>query len=314
MVVYGMSLQQLRYLIALDEHRHFGHAAAASHVAQPTLTTQLRKLEEELGVQLFDRSAHPVEPTPIGERIVAQAHSVLSEVNVLEGLVRHETAELTGTFTIGIIPTLAPYLLPLFISSFAAGHPEVHLEIRELESERIIAELLAGRLDFGLLVTPLEERQLREINLFYEPFLVFASPTEPIHRHASLLPTHLHHEDLWILEQGHCFRNQVLNICGAQPTAADRNFSFQAGSIETLKNMVRRNPGYTMIPEMSVHPTLDRAFVKRFADPQPAREVSLVVHRNFSRERLVRKLADSIHAAVPPSLRRPERYLGIDWR
>lgn len=316
-----MSLQQLRYLIALDDFRHFGKAAAHCFVAQPTLTTQFKKLEEELGVQLIDRKASPLRPTAVGSKVIAQARVILDDVAGLKSMVKEETESLAGTYVLGIIPTLAPYLLPLFIKSFAVQHPEIRLIIREMESELIMEGLKRKQIDVGLLVTPLEEKQLREIVLFYEPFLIYAAPEEDILQQHPLLPDHVNRNDLWILQQGHCFRNQVLNICNSetggdigQAETDNRAFTFQAGSIETLKNMVRSNLGYTIIPEMSVNPTVDKEHVKRFADPQPAREVSLVVSKSFAREQLLVELRKAILAVVPEDFRKNERYVGVAWR
>ncbi|TXF90130.1 hydrogen peroxide-inducible genes activator [Neolewinella aurantiaca] len=311
-----MSLQQLRYLLALDDLRHFSLAAKHCFVAQPTLTTQLKKLEDELGVQLIDRKANPLRPTPIGEKVIAQARIILEDVAGLEALLREETGSLAGTYVLGIIPTLAPYLLPLFLQSFTSRFPDVHLVIREMQSEEIMEGLKRGKVDLGLLVTPLEDKQLREIILFYEPLQVYAAPNEPILDKTPLLPEHVNQEELWIMEQGHCFRNQVLNICNfkSDSPSPDRAITFQAGSIETLKNMVRNNLGYTIVPEMSVHPNLDKDYVKSFADPQPAREVSLVVSKAFSREQLIAELRKAILAVVPDRFRKNERYVGIAWR
>lgn len=310
-----MTLQQLRYIIALDTHRHFGRAAASCFVAQPTLTLQVKKLEDELELQLFDRSASPVAPTPLGEKVLFQARAVLNEVKALKNLLGEETNKLAGTFTLGIIPTLAPYLLPLFVQSFAEEHPEVKLRIKEMQSEEIIAGLLKNDLDLGLMVTPLDEKQLREIVLFYEPFLIYASPEEDILQQSPLLPDHVQRKDLWILQQGHCFRNQVLNICdGAVDASIRPNFSFEAGSIETLKNMVRFNLGYTIIPEMSINPQLDQQHIKRFAEPQPAREVSIVVNKNFAREKLLIQLRKAILSVTPDSFQKNERFVSVAWR
>ncbi|MEM9526669.1 MAG: hydrogen peroxide-inducible genes activator [Bacteroidota bacterium] len=317
-----MTLQQLRYLIALDDHRHFGRAAKACFVAQPTLTTQVRKLEDELGQQIFDRASKPLRPTPLGQKILAQARVVLDEVAGLENMLEQETNQLSGTYTLGIIPTLAPYLLPLFVHPFSSKFPEVKLIIREMQSEQIIEGLQRQQLDLGLLVTPLEEKHLREIVLFHEPFLIYASPQEEILQQTPLLPEHLKQKDLWLLEQGHCFRNQVLNICSSRQNLSPAGeagrtnvpFTFQAGSIETLKNLVRHNLGYTIIPEMSVHPELDRDHVKRFAEPQPAREVSLVVHKTFSREQLIKELRQEILGVIPPGFRKENRYFSVNWR
>lgn len=294
-------------------------------MAQPTLTTQLKKLERHLGAQLFDRKATPICPTPLGAKVIAQARVIMAEVSGLEALLSTETSSLAGTYQLGIIPTLAPYLLPLFIQSFSQRFPEIRLVIKEMQSEQIMEGLSRNQLDLGLLVTPLEEKQLREIVLFYEPFLIYASPEEDILRQSPLLPDHVQQKDLWILEQGHCFRNQVLNLCtyeGDLSTSKlhesvvrpSKSFTFQAGSIETLKNLVRNNLGYTIIPEMSVHPDLDAQLVKRFAEPQPAREVSLVVNKTFAREQLLVELRKAILEVVPAGFRKNERYVGVAWR
>jgi LysR family hydrogen peroxide-inducible transcriptional activator len=289
-------------------------------VAQPTLTTQLKKLETYLGAQLFDRKATPICPTSLGAKVIAQARVIMAEVSGLEALLSTETSSMAGTYQLGIIPTLAPYLLPLFIQSFSERFPEIRLVIKEMQSEQIMEGLRRNQLDLGLLVTPLGEKQLREIVLFYEPFLIYASPEEDILRQSPLLPDHLQQKDLWILEQGHCFRNQVLNLCAYNPDLSEsvvrpsKSFTFQAGSIETLKNLVRNNLGYTIIPEMSVHPTLDAKLVKRFAEPQPAREVSLVVNKTFAREQLLIELRKAILEVIPVDFKKNERYVGVAWR
>ncbi|PHI19316.1 hypothetical protein CEQ90_13235 [Lewinellaceae bacterium SD302] len=315
-----MTLQQLRYLLALDHHRHFGRAAASCFVGQPTLTIQLQKLEEELNVQLFDRKAKPIAPTSLGITVIAQARAIMNEVDVLKALLDEESDSVEGEYTLGIIPTLSPYLLPLFIKQFIDAFPQVKLRIKELQSEDIIAGLERKTIDVGLLVTPLEERHLREIVLFYEPFLIYASPEEDILQKKPLLPDHVQREDLWVLQQGHCFRNQVLNICDAETytgkagSSALPNLSFEAGSIETLKHMVRNNLGYTIIPELAVDPVVDARLVKRFAEPQPAREVSLVVNKTFSKEQLLVELRERILAVVPPEFRKNDRFMGVRWR
>lgn len=327
-----VTLQQLRYLIALDDCRHFGRAAEQCFVAQPTLTTQIKKLESSLNVQLLDRSKNPIKPTIVGQKVIAHARIVLDDVKALHAAIYEETAALKGRYVLGIIPTLAPYLLPLFIQDFSLQFPEIELVIQELQSEQIIEGLQRNQIDIGLLVTPLEERQLREIALFYEPLLVYAAPSEAILKQSPLLPADLDHRDLWLLQQGHCFRNQVLNLCQGRGerditpstnygTATSlvknehtRSFTFQAGSIETLKNMVKNNLGYTIVPEMSIDDKLDKLHLKRFADPQPAREVSLVVNKTFAREKLLVELRKAILKVVPSNFKKNERFMSVVWR
>ncbi len=309
-----MTIQQLRYLIALDEQRHFGQAAKSCFVAQPTLTLQVKKLEEELGVIVFDRSSNPIQPTLLGYRIVAQARRVIEEVANLETLVANHSDSMEGIFSVGVIPTLSPYLLPRFIQNFSSRFPDTQLRFREMRSEKIIEELRKGSLDIGLLVTPLKERQLREIPLFYEPFLLYASEGEEILQRTPLLPDNLDRKDLWILQEGHCFRNQVLNLCEKSPIPPAGNFHFEAGTVETLKNLVRGNMGYTIIPELSVNPATDASYTRRFADPQPSREVSLVVNRNLNRETLLTELRKAILSVVPREFRKNDHFKTIEWR
>ena len=309
-----MTLQQLRYLVALDEYRHFGKAARACFVSQPTLTLQLKKLEDELDTVLFDRSANPVQPTLLGYQVVAHARLILEEVTNLETLVSSHSDSMDGIFSVGVIPTLSPYLLPRFLQGFARRFPDTQLRFREMRSEEIIDELRKGSLDIGLLVTPLEERQLREIPLFYEPFLIYAAPGEEIMERSPLLPDHVNRKDLWILQEGHCFRNQVLNLCEKSPVPPTGNFHFEAGTVETLKNLVRGNMGYTIIPELSVNPEHDGPYTRRFADPQPSREVSLVVNRNLSRETLLTEIRKAILSVVPAAFRKNDRYKRVEWR
>lgn len=310
-----MTLQQLHYVVALDAHRHFVKAAESCFVAQPTLTLQVKKLEQELGLTLFDRSIQPLVPTPMGELFVLRARQILRDVGSLKELVTQEKNDLKGTYRLGVIPTLAPYLLPRFLKDFSDQHPDIQLEIRELTTDNILSGLKTDTLDLGLLVTPTEEAQLREIPLFYEPFWVYASLDESILQNETISPDDLTTDGLWLLQQGHCFRNQVLNLCNEQRLTPSQNrFSFESGSIETLKNMVKSNLGYTLVPELSLQMKEDETFVRRFTDPQPAREVSLVVHSGFTKELLIDRLRESILRHTPEHFKKNERIVRVKWR
>ena len=310
-----MTIQQLQYIVALDEYRHFVRAAESCFVAQPTLTLQVKKLEEEIGVAIFDRSAHPITPTQMGEKFIGKAREILREVQSLKNLVNEERNALSGTYRLGVIPTLAPYLLPIFLKEFSDAHPEIQLEIKELQSEEIIQRLNQGKLDMAILATPLEENGLREIPLFYESFLVYAHPEHPILEKKKLSAKELDDNGLWVLDQGHCFRNQVLNICEkAGQLNASSQLSFESGSIETLKNMIKGYSGYTLIPELAVDFDRDDTFIRRFQSPQPAREISLVVHNSFSKDLLLQHLRKSILDQVPDSFLKNEKYSAINWR
>lgn len=292
-----MTLQQLEYIVALDTHRHFTHAAEACHVTQPTLTMQVRKLEEEIGAQLFDRRTQPVRPTDMGEHFIAQARVVLREAGQLMDLVDELEAGLAGAYRIGVIHTLAPYLLPLFLPRFAEGHPDVRLTIDERKTSRILKGLRRGELDVGILVTPVNADDIEEIPLFNEPFLAYLPPGHKLARKKRLQRADIRDQALWVLGEGHCFREQTLSLCDRPSAGGNENLLYESGSIETLKRMVRSGSGMTLVPELSVCPEDPR--VRRFMDPEPVRQVSLVVRKPFVRRKLLEELSRCIRQAVP---------------
>lgn len=297
-----MTLQQLSYLAALDEHRHFVRAAAACHVTQPTLTMQLKKLEEELDVELFDRRSQPVRPTEVGRHVVAQARVVLREAAQLQALVDELHEGFSGTYRIGVIHTLAPYLVPLFLPGFAATHNDVQLVIDERKTSRILKGLRRGELDLGLMVTPVDAPDLEEVPLFQEPFVAYVPEGDALVRKRTLERDDLLGKPLWVLGEGHCFREQALNLCDRANSGGLANVRYESGSIETLKQLVRHGDGVTLVPELSVQP--GDPHVRRFKAPEPVRQVSLLVRRPFVRRRLLEELAQNIRRAVPRSMLR----------
>ena len=309
-----MTLQQLKYILALDKHRHFVKAAESCHVAQPTLTLQVKKLEEEVGMVLFDRSTQPLQPTPFGESFIQKASRVLGEMEELKTLVKQDRNQMEGEFRVGVIPTLAPSLLPLFISDFIESHPNTRLIIEELQSHRIMEQLENKQLDMGLMATPLHESNLREIPLFYEPFLIFTDQKNPLLKEYTVNSSQLKPEGLWILKQGHCFRNQTLNICEFDVSEQHRNLVMEGGTIETLKEMVRKVSGYTLIPELSYNSKNDQRNVRYFDEPQPVREVSIVVHKHFTKEKLITEMRKSILANTPEHFKKNTRFQKVEWR
>ncbi len=310
-----MTIQQLQYIVALDTHRHFVRAASSCHVTQPTLTLQVKKLEEQMGVQIFDRTTQPLTVTEMGEKVIQKARRVLREVNQLREMVNKDKNQMAGTFRLGVIPSLSPYLLPLFLRHFSQLHPHTRLEINELQSEAIIEGLDSDTLDIGLLVTPLHESSIREIKLFYEPFLLFAHPLHPLLGRELVSPQDLTEDDLWVMSQGHCFRDQILNLCQmAAQNPSGKNIRFEGGSIETLKNMIRNISGYTLIPEMAYEPRQESSQVRRFEAPEPAREVSLVVHNSFTKELLLQELKASVLAVTPDHMRKNTSFVAVNWR
>jgi LysR family hydrogen peroxide-inducible transcriptional activator len=282
-------------------------------VTQPTLTLQVQKLEDEMGTLIFDRSRHPIAPTPTGEMIIAKARQILRESKQLKELVNLEKDTMSGSFRLAVIPTIAPYLMPLFLKDFTSKFPDTHLQIKEMESEEIIQALKNDFLDIGIMATPLEESTLREIPMYNEPFLIYSSENHSLYQKSHLKPENLPMRGLWLLNQGHCFRNQVLNICEEKKNETS-SFSYESGSIETLKNMVRSNMGYTLVPELSVIDELNSPKIQRFESPEPVREISLVVHNSFTKETLIEKIRESILPNIPANFQKGKRFNKVKWR
>ncbi|HRN37647.1 MAG TPA: LysR substrate-binding domain-containing protein [Flavobacteriales bacterium] len=302
-----MTIQQLQYIVAIDEHRHFGRAAEACFVTQPTLSSMVKKLEEELDVVLFDRSRSPVVSTADGEMIVQQARAVLKEVEVLRTMADSTRQDQNGDLRIGMIPTLAPYLLPLFLGGLLERYPGIRLSVEELTTAEIIDRLVHGRLDVGLLATPLGVAGLREEPLFNERFLLYVSPQEGIGRKQYVLPSEINADRLWLLEEGHCLRSQVLDLCQLRERgAAGGRFAYVSGSIEALMRMVDAQGGLTVVPELATvgMPLAREAGVRAFKAPVPVREISLVSYRHSVKGQLLQMLKDAVQTAVRPHLKR----------
>ena len=305
-----MNLQQLEYIVALDIHRNHARAAGHCHVTQPTLSMMVRKLEDELGVKIFEKS-QPLKPSPAGEIIISRARQILQEVKNLKEFVRSEKDSIEGEYRLGVIPTLAPYLLPRFLNAFLQEHPETSFTVTEMQTGEIIRDLKAGRLDIGILVTPVDDREIREIPVFYEPILLYTSEELKYYRQDRVNVKTLTTENLLLLEEGHCFRGQVMNLCPAKGKRSHRQLNYQSGSFETLKAMVDNHYGYTLIPELAVDTR--RKQVKHFTAPEPVREVSLVVHHGFVKQMLITKLRDAILKSIPPHFKKNDRYVRVRW-
>ena len=302
-----MTLVQLEYVVAVDSWRHFATAAEKCFVTQPTLSMQIQKLEEELGLKIFDRSKQPVVPTEPGQAIIEQARKILHERDHLLEVVEHRKGQLRGELRIGIIPTLAPYLLPLFVQPFTKKYPQVRLVVHEMMTELIIDRLRQGKIDAGILVTPLQESGISEHVLFYEELMAYVSKKNAVYEKSYVLPQDIDPNKLWLLEEGHCFRSQIVNLCELQKMSRERShFDYEAGSIETLRRMVEMNDGITIIPELATldMPARQQQLLRPFRKPAPLREVSLVVHRNLVKQRLINMLRDEILATVPEKVRK----------
>lgn len=288
-------------------HRHFAEAAAHCHVTQPTLSMQVHKLEQELGIKLFDRSKQPVIPTEAGKDIIRQAKKVLAEVSVIDDIVQTRKDVLKGQLKVGIIPTLAPYLLPLFVQSFTRKYPQVKLVVNEMTTDFLIERLREGKIDVAILVTPLQEPGIREYNLFYEELLAYVSKKNSLYDKQYVLSKDIDPQKLWLLEEGHCFRSQIVNLCELRKAGKEGTlFEYEAGSIETLRRMVEVNDGITILPELA---TMDlkasqTQLLRKFKNPPPMREVSLVVHRDYMKKRMIELLRQEIIASIPEKIRK----------
>ncbi|MEI5986192.1 MULTISPECIES: hydrogen peroxide-inducible genes activator [Sphingobacterium] len=297
-----MTLVQLEYIIAVDTYRSFVAAAEKCYVTQPTLSMQIQKLEESLGVKIFDRSRQPVVPTEIGEKILEQARTVLTESKKINELLQTEKGELTGELRIGVIPTVAPYLLPAVISNFLKKHDKLKLQIWEYTTEQIVQELKLGTLDCGLLSTPIHDSSINEIPLFYETFVAYVSEKSSLYQKKILSAEEIADEKLWLLNEGHCMRGQVLNICNYKHNQSkEGSFDYNTGSVETLKRMVDLNGGMTILPELSISNYDEDQLqnVRYFRAPEPVREISIVTPQNYVKKQAINLLKNEILQLVP---------------
>ncbi len=299
-----MTIVQLEYAVAVDTYRSFVLAAEKCFVTQPTLSMQIQKLEEQLDVKLFDRSRQPVIPTEIGIEIIEQARILLQESYKIKEIIEERKGELAGELKIGVIPTIAPYLLPQVIGGFMDKYPKVKLVISELTTESIIQKLKVNLIDCGILATPLDENSLNERPVFYENFVSYISKHSPIFKKKAITTNDLDIDNLWLLNEGHCMRNQVLNIC-KHKNSNDAKLEYNTGSIETLIKMVDLNDGITILPELSLQDfsvkQLDK--VRYFKSPEPSREVSIVTNKNFIKKRVIDALEQEILHAIPKRMK-----------
>lgn len=293
-----MTLQQFEYILALDKTRHFVRAAELCGVTQPTLSAMVQKLEDEIDCKIFDRSRQPIESTEIGKQILKQAQVIIYHVNQLKEGVRNEKDSLSGTLNLAIIPTIAPYLLPQFIASFRTMYPNITLKVTELHTETIIEKLRVAEIDMAILSTPLDDQKILEVPLYYERFVAYISPREPIYERTELSASDMPLDRLWVLEEGHCLRNQVFNFCHEKPT---HNSTYEAGSIDTLVKIVDINGGYTVIPELHIDLLSEKQKLnlREIVNPEANREISVVIRHDFVREGVLNAVADCVKQIIP---------------
>ena len=312
-----ITLTQLEYIVAIDEYRHFATAAEKCFVTQPTLSMQIKKLEDELGVIIFDRSRQPVVPTDLGAKLIEQARMTLSATQRIKEIIQEEQQEVEGTLKIGIIPTLAPYLLPVFIGPYIRKYPAVKVEVEELVSEEIIRRLKRDMLDVGLFVTPYHDEKIVERPVFYEEMLLYAHPDSELLKKKEVGHEDIVTSDIWMLGNGHCFRNQVVNLC-EMSASQHKNlpFEFESNSLETLMRIVDVEGGFTLIPELALQymSPEKKKQVRSIANTKPLREVSVIYSRHFTKQRLITLLCDEIKSVVPAHMLKRDRGMIVEWK
>lgn len=312
-----ITLTQLEYIVAVDTFRHFGRAAENCFITQPTLSMQIKKLEEDLEVIIFDRSKQPLIPTDVGRRIIDQARIALQESQKINSIIKEHKNLISGELKIGIIPTLAPYLLPLFIGNYKRKFPNINIRVEELTTAIIIDHLHRDLLDVGILVTPLKEDRINEKPIFYEGMLLYVHDDHRLATKENIKLKDIATPEIWLLSDGHCFRDQVINLCsfkGATNTALP--FHFESGSLETIMNIVDKEGGLTIIPELATLGMSESRFdhVRTFDDINPLREVSLVYSRHFAKYKLIELLWKEIVASMPEKLLQKNRGTIVEWR
>jgi len=292
-----MNLQQLEYIVAVDNERSFSRASEQCHVTQPTLSMMIQKLESEYDIKIFDRSKHPVAPTETGKALIAQARLIIQEVERIKELVQEKKNTIAGELQVGIIPTIAPYLLPLFLNDFADKYPNIRLKVSELVTEDILQKLDEGKLDAGILVSPDDNRLFNNFPLYFEPFVVYSARQFD---KEYLMAEDINPNDLLLLEESHCFRSQIIQFCELRDKK-ENMIEFTSGSLETLRNLADKDLGITILPELSTlqFSDADRHKIRRFASPEPFRVVSLMTRRDFVKKRMIKAFSDEIVAHIP---------------
>jgi LysR family hydrogen peroxide-inducible transcriptional activator len=295
-----MTITQLQYVLAVAEHKNFTLAAEKCFVTQPTLSMQIQKIEEELKVQIFDRSKKPIQLTEIGQKIVNQAKNIVIEADRIKDIVERQKGFIGGEFRLGIIPTIMPTLLPMFLNNFIKKYPKVKLIIEELNTDEIILRLKKGHLDAAIAATPLEDEKIKEIVLYYEPFVAYIPTSFAISQKNEIEVSDLNLDDILLLQDGHCFRDGILNLCKTQDINASNSFQLESGSFETLIKLADEGLGTTLLPYLH---TLDlkekdKSKLRHFKEPKPAREVSLIYPKNELKIHIIDALKNTISGVV----------------
>lgn len=295
-----MTITQLKYVLAVAEHRNFTKAAHKIFVTQPTLSMQIQKLEDELEIQIFDRTKKPIELTGVGKKIVEQAKNIVNESERMQDVVDQEKGYIGGTFKLGIIPTVMPTLLPMFLRNFTNRYPKVQLKIEELNTDEIITKINDGYLDAAIAATPLEHEKIKEKPLYYEPFVGYIPQNHRLGTKEKLAITDLDLHDILLLEDGHCFRDGIINLCKNSKNNGEDRFQLESGSFETLVKLADEGLGMTLLPYLhTLDITSDKAKnLKFFKEPSPAREISLIYGKSELKMQIITALHNSISGVI----------------
>ncbi|MDR1601259.1 MAG: hydrogen peroxide-inducible genes activator [Tannerella sp.] len=302
-----MNIQQLEYIIAVDKYRHFAKAADDCRITQPTLSMMIQKLEEELDVKIFDRTKHPVEPTVVGKQIIDQAHVSLKHFRQIKYLVENEQQTTKGCFALGIIPTIATYLVPVLLSR--QDETDIELTLKEYTTTDLIDRILKGELDGGLLAGPLNHPELAEYPVYYEKFYAYVSPQDRRSSEKEIDLSEIDINDIWLLENVHCLRGQIERLCRMKKKASAGNASvkYESGSIDTLIHIVDYNQGITIIPELHAMGLSEekQENLRAFKNSTAVREVSLIVSRDYVRKSMLNVILKLVKSVVPRSMQDP---------
>lgn len=295
-----MTITQLKYVLAVAEHKNFTKASQHTFVTQPTLSMQIQKLEEELDILIFNRSKKPISLTPVGEKIVAQAKSIVNEADRMQDIVDQAKGFIGGEFKLGIIPTIMPTLLPMFLKNFTNRYPKVQLKIEELTTDEIVTRLQDGHLDAAIAATPLLEEKVKERVLYYEPFVGYIPQGHSLFEKKKLEVEDIDIDDLLLLEDGHCFRDGVMNLCKNKGAGIQESFQLQSGSFETLIKLSHEGLGMTLLPYLHAAELNEnqKQQLRYFKEPSPAREVSLVYHKSELKMQIINALYDVIAGVI----------------
>ena len=298
-----MTLQQLEYIVAVDECRHFARAAEQCRVTQPTLSAMIQKLEDELGVRVFDRNCQPIAPTAVGEIVIRQARETLRQSKAIHEMVLEEKASMGGVFRLGILPTIAPYLLPRFFPQLMSKYKTLDIQVAEMRTKDIKQALIEGKLDAGILAQIDGLEEFNQEPLFYEQYFAYVSKESNLFGNNVVRTSDLASEQLWLLDEGHCFRDQMLRFCQLQ-SAKVSQLAYRLGSMETFMRMVESGKGTTFIPELAVEQLSEgqRKLVHPFAIPIPTRQLVMITNKTFVRDTLLKALAEDIRLSVPKAM------------